>query len=138
MSKCISDIFDVEPYNREIPTPYHPEPGDELQSDIDYASTNIRQLIEIGISSVKSASNLAEEQENPIAYEVVGTMIKSLTDMNLKLIQLHEKKQTLMTKSTDTTARNTSQAGNVTNNAIFVGTTKDLNELIMKRISQNV
>ena len=135
MSKSISEVFDVEPYNRQSPVPPMPELGAELQSDLDYAQANIRQLIEIGLESIKSASDVAEESENPRAYEVVGAMLKSLTEMNLQLIQVHEKKQALSTK---TIQQPPSSGGNVTNNAIFVGTTKELNDLIMKRISNNV
>ena len=93
-------------------------------------------MIEIGLESIKSASDVAEESENPRAYEVVGAMLKSLTEMNLQLIQVHEKKQSLSTKTIQ--QQLPSQSGNVTNNAIFVGTTKELNELIMKRVSNNV
>ena len=136
MSKSISEVFDVEPYNKQVPLPPTPELGAELQSDLDYAQANIRQLIEIGLESIKSASDVAEESENPRAYEVVGAMLKSLTEMNLQLIQVHEKKQSLSTKTIQ--QQLPSQSGNVTNNAIFVGTTKELNELIMKRVSNNV
>lgn len=136
MSKSISEVFDVEPYNKQAPLPPTPELGAELQSDLDYAQANIRQLIEIGLESIKGASDVAEESENPRAYEVVGAMLKSLTEMNLQLIQVHEKKQSLSTKTIQ--QQLPSQSGNVTNNAIFVGTTKELNELIMKRVSNNV
>lgn len=136
MSKSISEVFDVEPYNRQSPVPPMPEFGTELQSDLEYAQANIRQLIEIGLESIKSASDVAEESENPRAYEVVGAMLKSLTEMNLQLIQVHEKKQALSTKTIQ--QQLPSSGGNVTNNAIFVGTTKELNDLIMKRISNNV
>jgi len=62
-------------------------------------------------------------------------MIKSLTEMNLQLLSVHEKKKAL--RDIDTTGPQ-SQNGNVTNNAIFVGTTKELHELIMKRTQSNV
>lgn len=136
MSKGISEVFDVQPYERKTPIAPTPEIGNELRSDLDYVSANIRQLIEIGLESVKSASNVAEDSESPRAYEVLSTMIKNLTDMNLQLIQVHEKKQSLQTQNQTTAGAST--GSNVTNNAIFVGTTKELNDLIMKRISKNV
>lgn len=142
MSKSISEVFDVSPHSKNIPVPPVPEVGTELQSDLDYAQANIRQLIEIGLASVKSASDVAEDSENPRAFEVVGAMIKSLTEMNLQLIQVHEKKQTLTDKRSgfqqNQQDQKNAQGSNITNNAIFVGTTKELNELIMKRLSSNV
>jgi len=62
-------------------------------------------------------------------------MIKNLADMNLQLLSVHEKKKAL--RDIDNTGPQ-QQGGNVTNNAIFVGTTKELHELIMKRTQPNV
>ena len=134
MSKAISEVFDVEPYQQ--PTPQAPMvQGDEIQHDAEYASDNIRKLIEIGMGAVEDAASVARDSESPRAYEVVSTMIKNLTDMNLQLMDIHGKKQDL-NRGNGTTPQQ--GVGNVTtNNAFFVGTTKDLNELIMKRMSGN-
>jgi hypothetical protein len=54
--------------------------------------------------------------------------------MNLQLMDLHSKRKDL---DTATDAKQKAHQ-NVTNNAFFVGTTKDLNELINKRLANNV
>lgn len=131
MSKQISDVFDVEPYKRPTPSAPRPSPETAIEDDAKYAADNIRQLIEIGMNSVKEAADVAEQSEQPRAYEVVSTMIKGLTEMNLSLMDIHQKKRDL-NKSTE---HQQSSTGAITNNAIFVGTTKDINELIMKRIN---
>lgn len=134
MSKAISDVFDVEPYHPNLPQAPVIQ-GDEIQHDAEYASDNIRKLIAIGMGAVEDAACVARDQESPRAYEVVSTMIKNLTDMNLQLLDIHGKKQDL-NRGNGTNAQQ--GVGNVTtNNAFFVGTTKDLNELIMKRMSGN-
>ena len=55
MSKAISEVFDVVPHSRETPLAPVPELGQEVHADLEYAAANIRQLIEIGIDSVKGA-----------------------------------------------------------------------------------
>ena len=132
--KAISEIFDVEPQPRtEIIVPVVNQ-AEEVDHDAAYASNNIRKLIELGMCAVEDAATVAKDSESPRAYEVVQTMIKSLTDMNLQLMDLHSKRKDL-NAATDS-KQNTQQ--NVTNNAFFVGTTKDLNELINKRLANNV
>lgn len=135
MSKAISEVFDVEPYSKETPLAPIPEEGQEVADDAKYAADNIRQLIEIGLEAVKEAANVASDSESPRAYEVVSTMIKGLADMNLQLMSVHEKKKSL--RDAVSGKLDNPQVGNVTNNAIFVGTTKELNEIILKRISGN-
>lgn len=134
MSKAISEVFDVEPYQPQMPQAPVVQ-GDEIQHDAEYASDNIRKLIEIGMGAVEDAAHVARDSEQPRAYEVVSTMIKNLTDMNLQLMDIHGKKQDL---NRGAGTNNQPVAGTVTtNNAFFVGTTKDLNELIMKRMAGN-
>jgi hypothetical protein len=61
-------------------------------------------------------------------------MIKNLTDMNGQLLDIHQKKRQLL--APDPLSGGQGPAS-VTNNAIFVGTTKELNEIIMKRMLEN-
>ena len=65
---------------------------------------------------------IAKETEHPRAYEVVGQLIDKLTNANKELIGLHKTMQTVkddLIKSPQ----------NVTN-ALFVGSTADLQKLL--------
>ena len=53
--------------------------------------------------------------------------MKDLADVNGKLMDLHKKKQAVEAPQQKTQE---TQSGNVTNNAIFVGSTSELNKLI--------
>lgn len=128
MSKAISEVFDVEPYKRNQ---REDQEKVELEDDVDYVAKNIRKLIDIGMDSVENAAAVAEDSESPRAYEVVSTMIKNITDMNLQLMDMHSKKKELQRGETGQNV----VPGSVTNNAFFVGTTKDLNDIIMKRLN---
>ena len=133
--KSISEVFDVEPYQPPLPAAPKVEPNEAIEQDAEFAADNIRKLIAIGMGAVEDAAYVAKDSEQPRAYEVVQTMIKNLTDMNLQLMDIHGKKRDLNSSGPANVQQN--QSGNVTNNAFFVGTTKDLNELIMKRMAGN-
>lgn len=133
--KAISEVFDIEPLPKtEIAVPIVSQ-GEEVNHDATYAANNIRKLIELGMGAVEDAAMVARDSESPRAYEVVQTMIKSLTDMNLQLMDIHSKRKDLNSTVAADTQPNSPQ--NVTNNAFFVGTSQDLNTLIMKRLSEN-
>lgn len=133
MSKSISEVFDVEPYRKK---PGEDRANVDLDDDIEYVAKNIRKLIDIGIESVENAAGVAEESETPRAYEVLSDLIKNITVMNLQLMDMHTKKKELKkTETPGAPGQDLLPASSVTNNAFFVGTTKELNDIIMKRIN---
>jgi hypothetical protein len=73
------------------------------------------------------ALEVAKSSEHPRAFEVVGNLMNQLADINEKLLKLHERKQKL------DAPKESSEGGptkTVNNNAIFVGSTSELNKLI--------
>jgi hypothetical protein len=57
---------------------------------------------------------------------VVGGIMKNLAEINLQLLDLTEKRQNLI----DKTNKNTPAPTTVNNNAIFVGSTAELNKML--------
>ena len=66
---------------------------------------------------------LAGEGGSPRAYEVAGQLIKSVADTTDKLMDLQKKLKDIEEDSPKTT-------NNVTNNALFVGSTSELSKLL--------
>jgi len=77
-----------------------------------------------GQSALQSALDVAQSSEHPRAFEVVGNLMKQLADVNQQLLDLHRQKQKLDEPSTKDDPKK------ITNNAIFVGSTAELNKLI--------
>ena len=67
----------------------------------------------------------------PRAYEVAGQLIKSVSDATDKLMDLQKKLK-------DVNAEDKQGPTNVTNNALFVGSTADLAKLIKGETSKKV
>ena len=135
----LNDIFDVqgkiveqasapaviEPAKEPVPTG---APNDEsIDADYEYARENLKLFIEQGKVAMENIIFLAKEGESPRAYEVVGQLIKTLSDTNKDLLDLGKKVKDLKNKKDDT-----QQPQHVTN-ALFVGSTAELQKLIGKR-----
>jgi len=136
LDKNLSSVFDVEPIqgkNTEIVdyTETTPEVVKETKIDDDYENTrnNLYALLNKGKTALEHALEVAQSSEHPRAFEVVGGLMKQLSDINHQLVDLHTKRQEL--ESRGKTEQTTAQAGgNVTNNAIFVGSTTELSKMI--------
>ena len=104
-------------------------PNDEsIDADYEYARENLKLFIEQGKVAMENIIFLAKEGESPRAYEVVGQLIKTLSDTNKDLLDLGKKVKELKSKKDDT-----QQPTQHVTNALFVGSTAELQKLIGKR-----
>jgi predicted house-cleaning noncanonical NTP pyrophosphatase (MazG superfamily) len=100
------------------------KPEQKIEDDYDVARANLRELLVKGQEALMQALEVAKQSEHPRAFEVVGNLMKQLADVNQQLMDLHQQKQKL-------DAPNKAEQAKVTNNnAIFVGSTAELNKLI--------
>jgi hypothetical protein len=107
----------------------NPDKGD-IKKDYEYTRANLYSLIEKGQEAINGIMELASETDQPRAYEVAGQLIKSVGDVTDKLIDLQKKLKDVEEESSKTT-------NNVTNNAVFVGSTADLSKLLKKGFLNN-
>ena len=115
-----------------VPTPeIKPEPpariipkvdGKDDDIDYNYARENYYNLIERNQDAVEEMLEIAKQSEHPRAFEVVGQLIKSGLDANKELMSLHKTKKELSIEKS---------GGDVNvNNAVFVGSTAELQKLL--------
>ena len=104
--------------------------SDDIEKDYDYTRANLYSLIEKGQESLNGIMELAGESASPRAYEVAGQIIKSVADTTDKLMELQKK-----VKEVDEDKQKTTN--NVTNNAVFVGSTSDLSKMLKKGFLNN-
>lgn len=102
--------------------------------DVDYSAvrTNLKDLIAKGSAAIDGILHVASEGDSPRAYEVVGQLIKSVADANKDLIELHKK----IKEITDTSVTNNNQTQTKIDNAIFVGSTADLQKMLRGQLDQ--
>ena len=101
---------------------------DEDNDDFKYSRENLYHIIERGQDALDGILRVAQETDHPRAYEVAGQLLKTNADNAEKLVNL----QTTKKKVTEV-----SGPKNVTN-ALFVGSTAELQKLIKNKQNGNL
>ena len=97
----------------------------DVKDDYDFSRRTYKDLINVGTRSLDVLAELARESEHPRAFEVLSKSIKDIGDTTEKLMKLQKDKEDL--KKVQDTAKK------VTNNNLFVGSTTDLQRLLLDK-----
>ena len=103
---------------------------DDIDKDYKYTRAQLYSLIEKGQEALNGILEVAGEGGSARAYEVAGQIIKSVADTTDKLMDLQKK-----VKEVDEDKKQTTN--NVTNNALFVGSTSELSKMLKQGILNN-
>ena len=95
-----------------------------VDNDYEYSRETYYELIEKGKESLELMIEVARESEHPRAFEVLSGMIKNVSDVNDKLMDLNIKN-----KGIKEDKKALPQQGNTTNN-VFIGSTSDLQRML--------
>ena len=95
----------------------------DIRNDYEYTRGNLYSIIEKGQEAINGILELAQESEMPRAYEVAGQLIKSVADATDKLMDLQKKLK-------DVNEEQETKGPTTVNNALFVGSTADLQKLL--------
>ena len=117
----ISQALDVTPMEGEIVPVEKKEVNPEMENDFKYARENLYNIIERGTDALNGIVDLAQQSQHPRSFEVVADLVRTLSTANKDLLDLQKKMKDLQPEE----AKNQK----VTNN-LFVGTTKDLTDLL--------
>lgn len=121
----MEDAFDIE-VKVEESKPIKPKPEkidkDDRTKDYEYTRGELYSLIDQGQEAVRGALEVAQESGHPRAYEVAVAAMKHVADMTEKLQDLHKKMKDLDEEKKGPTK--------VTNNAMFVGSTAELQKML--------
>lgn len=100
----------------------------DIKRDYEYSRGNFYSIIEKGQEAINSVLELAQETESPRAYEVVGQLIKNVSDATDKLMELQKKLK-------DIEEIKTSSGPTTVTNALFVGSTAELSKLLKNKLN---
>ena len=100
----------------------------DQRKDYGEVRENIKEVIDYSKEAIDGILKVASESDSPRAYEVVSQLLKTATEANKDLLDIHKQMKTLEAEE---------GAKNVTNNAFFVGSTKELQELVRKQLPQS-
>ena len=94
----------------------------DVDNDYEYTRGQLYNLIEKGQEAINGILDVAQNSDHPRAYEVAGNLIKNVADISDKLVDLQKKMKDLDEEKKGPTT--------VTNNAMFVGSTADLQKML--------
>ena len=129
----MSEILNLEPIDDvsnsgNLPIQYHENKqisdNEQVDADLKYVRENLYDLISSGSTAIDQMMAIADQSQHPRAYEVLSNMIRQMVETNKDLLDMHEKKKKISDKKEE-------QSSTVNNN-LFVGSTKDVLELIQK------
>ena len=133
MEKTMEDILELSPDTqtmKEVLTNGEILPARELinsenitDEDFEYARDNLKEIIDNGQNVIEELSTIASTSESPRAFEVLSALMKTIVDANKDLLELQSKVKRIKKESGEV------QPKNVTN-ALFLGSTKDLQNLL--------
>ena len=100
----------------------------DLQSDYEVSRKNFYELVARGKEAIDGIMIVAQETDQPRAYEVAGQLIKTVTETNQQFMDLQKKVEDI--KNMDKKLGNTN-----IENALFVGSTAELQKLLKDKRS---
>ncbi|HAV28552.1 MAG TPA: hypothetical protein DCW93_01410 [Saprospirales bacterium] len=110
------------------------EKHENVDDDFEYSRRTYYDLIEKGQGALEEMMEVAKQLEHPRAFEVVSGMIKNISDVNDRLMDLHKKKKDYNKKDI------VKPVDGTTNNNLFVGSTVELQRMLqdMNKEQDNV
>lgn len=98
---------------------------DKQKSDYDYSRETYYELIEKGKDALETMIEVARESEHPRAFEVLSGMIKNVSDVNDRLMDLNKKMKEIEKKDGG------QQVENQQNN-FYLGSTADIQKMLQQ------
>lgn len=139
LDKNLSNLLGVEPLKVDVipETEITPIPNNvmapvinpddtEMEADFQALRANTNDLLIKGKIALDCALDIVQQSDQPRAIEVFSTLLGQLSKINQEALDLHAKRRDI--KNARPEGEEAPQT--VNNNAIFVGSTAELNKLI--------
>jgi hypothetical protein len=129
ISNSLGISFDAEPVEKAPLARVVDVPNELMtidnKSDKDFNDVrkNLIELIDTGKVAIEGILNVAENGDQPRAYEVVSQLLKTVSELNNDLLDVHQ-------KSTNMQKVDNKYTQNTTNNSIFVGSSSELLDML--------
>lgn len=111
------------------PTIHSSEIEKNAESDYYQARESMKHMINAGTEVIETLAKVAEETESPRAFEVLATTLKTITEMNKTLMELHKDAKEIMRKDAAKNHAVTPQGDTI----VFAGSTEDLQRYLVSK-----
>jgi hypothetical protein len=117
---------EIEYVEEHTPPAVISDEDDENLQDLDQVRTNIQGVIDLGQDAMQEMLEIAKQSEQPRAFEVVSTLMKTMLDANKDFADISSKKK--FAQEEINAPREAAQTNTVNNNLIV--STADLLKMI--------
>lgn len=128
-----AEAFGIPPIeqvsDRDLPVVQNtPEPlDDKSKDDFEFVRGTLYKLLKNGSDAFEQLAEIASVEEKISAYSTMNEMLSNLSDISIKLLDIHEKKKKMEIASPKEQPQSQQ---NITNNTVFVGSAVDLDKLL--------
>lgn len=138
INKSLSTALDTE-FVSDKTTEIVPVPIDEnaleesAENDFKRVRETLHGLIDTGSVAISDMHHIAQHDEQARSFEVLATLIKTVSETAEKLLDSHDKKNKIRGFTPDRRMVDPSMTGINVDKAVFVGTTADLLKQLKSR-----
>jgi len=100
----------------------------DITDDYEYSRAQLYNLVEKGQEAIQGALEVAQSSDHPRAYEVAGNLIKHVADITEKLLDNQKKLKEIEQEKTQ-------KGPSTVNNAVFFGSTSELQKMLKQQLS---
>jgi hypothetical protein len=111
----------------------------DSEEDYNFARTKVKSLLDVSEEAIDTFAAVAKQAQHPRAYEVLDNMIRHATEIAAQLVDFQVIRRKMFSRVlpasalgrfNSTTPIGNGNIGNNTNNAIFVGSTAELQKFL--------
>ncbi len=106
---------------------------EQFNKDFENARSNILYVLDGAKESVEKMSRIADDKENAKEFEALNQLLRTVADSSSVLMNLHERKKKY--RADRGGGKNSDSTTNI-NNAVFVGSSSEIRDLIRKMRSE--
>lgn len=116
----------IEPYKQQIVDIIGLAKNDSADEDFSFARSNVRKTIDVGQDALEKLANIAEQSQNPRAFEVLATLMSAIVTASDKLLAAQK---TIREIDNSDVPRDEDSRKTINNN-LFVGSTAELQKIL--------
>lgn len=107
-----------------------PEAVQQQEEDLEKSRKALTSIVKVAQEAVEDLAHFAKESESPKAYESLATLVKAATDAAKGIVEIHKIKEDTALTRKNVSGKNVPETLKQTNNTIYVGSTKELSDMI--------
>jgi len=113
-------------YSKAVSTIVNTARNDSAKEDFTFARANVREVVENGTDAIAKLAVIADQSQNPRAFEVLAKLMDTVTNASKQLLDIQQQIRTIDKADVP---QDEEAKRSVTNN-LFVGSTAELQKML--------